>query len=261
MNPYKPRYTSITRIERLAPGIKLYRLAYKSKHKPGQFVEVFLPHYGEAPMSICSYSREYIELCVRCVGNLTRALHALHIDDKIGVRGPYGAGYPVEEFKGKHLYLIGGGTGVAPLRSVILYAERHPKDFPSINIFLGFRTPRDVLFKGDIERWQTKFRVFLSVDRPTKSWRHSRGVITTLLEKQTLINKNSVAMVCGPPIMIKFVIKTLNQAGFDDEQIYVSMERLMRCGIGKCGHCMINELYVCKDGPVFRYDTIKGRSE
>jgi sulfite reductase subunit B len=261
MNQYIPRLTPITRIENLAKDIKLYRLPLAMKNRPGQFVELFLPHYGEAPMSICSCSKTYIELCVRAVGNLTRAVHALHVEDKIGVRGPYGNGYPMEELKGKHLYIIGGGTGVAPLRSAVQYAEAYQKAYQSVNLFFGFRSPKEVFFSEDIERWQQKFNVYLTVDKPTKSWKHCCGVITTLLAQHRLIGSNSAALICGPPVMIKFVIESLTKAGFSDEQIFVSLERHMKCGIGKCGHCMKAEHYVCKDGPVFRYDKIKGRPE
>ena len=258
MNPYIPKFVKILKIENLAKGIKLFRLAYSCDNQPGQFVELFLPHYGEAPMSVCSHSKDYIEVCVRAVGNITRAMHRMHIDEKIGVRGPYGHGYPVSEFKNKHVYLIGGGTGVAPLRSVVHYALKHRQTFASLNMFFGFRTPNDVLFQHELKEWGLMFNLYLTVDHPTKKWRYSCGLITSLIEEQKLINKNSVALVCGPPIMIKFVVKCLLNHGFTDEQIYISMERLMRCGIGKCGHCMIDGLYVCKDGPVFSYDKIRG---
>jgi len=261
MNPYKPKFVKIMKIEEMTSDIRLFRVDFKCRHRPGQFVEIFLPHYGEAPMSICSCSTQHLEMAIRAVGNVSNAVHKLNVGDTIGIRGPYGNGYDMKSLKGKHLYIIGGGTGVAPLRGIIKYAEQHPKDFASVNIFMGFRNPEQVFFKEDIELWQRMFNVYLTVDQPSKAWRHCCGVITTLLEIQKLINENGVAMTCGPPVMIKFVIKSLNAAGFRNDQIFMSLERLMRCGIGKCGHCMVSNLYVCKDGPVFRYDQVQDKKE
>ena len=260
-NPYLPKLAKITRIIKETSDTKTYTLAYKTKYDPGQFVEVSVIGIGEAPISICSYSNKTIDLCIRDVGNVTHIISKLKKGNYLAIRGPYGFGYPMQYMINNDIIVVAGGTGVAPVRSVIEFIEQKRNNFRNVDIFLGFRSPGDVLFMKYIKRWQNKFNVHLTVDKADKSWKYNIGVVTKLLENSNLNNENKTVVTCGPPIMIKFVIQTLEKLGFHHDQIYVSFERLMKCGIGKCGHCMIKGIYVCKDGPVFRYDTVKDLKE
>ena len=256
-NPYLPQKVKITKIQKETEEIKTFRVEYSCDHNPGEFVELSVPGIGECPISICSWSNKYLDLCIRNVGNVTAAISKLKKNEDIWLRGIYGTGYPMKELNGKDIFITGGGTGAAPLRGVIEYIEKNKKDFGENKIILGFRDPKNILFKDDIKKWEKDFDVNITVDRADKKWKGNIGLITKLLEKLKP-TKNSIAITCGPPIMIKFAIQTLKQQGFTDKQIYVSFERLMHCGLGKCGHCTIEKHYVCKDGPVFRYDIIKG---
>lgn len=256
MNPYVPKRVKVLNIRKETEDIATFKLGYKLKHEPGQFVLISLLGIGECPISICSYSTNFIELCIRKVGNVTRALHKIKKNSYVYIRGPYGNGYPMKEFRKKPLLIIGGGTGVAPLRSVIQYTIKNKTDFPDLKIFLGFKEPKDVLFRDDIIRWRKVAKVELTVDKGAKGWDGHVGVITELLKKFELNNK-AIVLVCGPPIMIRFVIQLLKNQNFRDEQIYVSLERQMKCGIGLCGHCRIKDKLVCQDGPVFHYKIAK----
>lgn len=256
-NKFIPTMRPIERITNEATKTKLFRLKHPIDHEPGQFVEVSIMGIGECPISICSYSDTHIELCIRDVGQVTDKLFTLKEKDKIGVRGPYGKGYPMQEFHGKNLLFIGGGTGVAPLRGAIKYAEQNKQRFGDIELFFGFRTPEDILFKRDIERWKNMFKLNLTVDQRSPGWRGKVGLITELLDKNKLQVEDTAVILCGPPIMIKFVLEKLKSKGFRKEQIWMSLERMMKCGMGKCGRCQVGNKYVCKDGPVFHYPEIE----
>ncbi|MGM5487929.1 MAG: FAD/NAD(P)-binding protein [Nanobdellota archaeon] len=256
MTSYKPMLVPIEKITKETEDTRTFRVKYKSEHMPGQFVQVSKIGIGECPISISSYDHTYLDLCIRRVGSVTGKLFDLKAKEKIGIRGPFGNGYPMETFQQKPIIIIGGGTGVAPLRGVIKYIEKNQDLFPKTAMFFGFRTPEDMLFKKEIEKLDAR----LIVDKKTKGWRGQVGVITDLLAKAKL-DTNANVLICGPPIMIKFVIKHLLEAGFTKEQIWLSLERDMKCGMGKCGHCQIHSYYVCKDGPVFNYSTIEGIRE
>ncbi|MGM5482531.1 MAG: FAD/NAD(P)-binding protein [Nanobdellota archaeon] len=260
-NEFIPEMYSASQIYEQTHDTKLFRFKTKIDHMPGQFVELSILGIGECPISICSDSREHLDLTIREVGTVTKKLFTLGKSAKVGIRGPYGNGYPMHEFEGKNLILIGGGTGFAPLRGVIKYLENHKNKFNDINIFAGFRTPEDILFKDEIKKWKKKFNFELIVDKKTKGWRGNVGVITDPIKKAYIEPENTEVLICGPPIMIKFVKEVLFEKGFKKNQIWLSLERDMQCGIGKCGHCMINNYYVCKDGPVFnltKIENIKG---
>jgi len=255
-NPYFPQKVKIKKIIKETIDTRTYTVDFKTAHEPGQFVEVSLLNAGEVPISISSYSTKHLELCIRDVGTVTHALAQLKKGDYVYVRGPYGKGYPMQYMKDNTIMVIAGGTGVAAVRSVIHYIEQHRADFKDVELFLGFRTPNDMLFKNDIKRWEKKFNLHLTVDKADQPWTYNTGVVTKLLETANLSNEHKIVVACGPPIMIKFTLLTLEKLGFHKDQIYVSLERLMKCGLGKCGHCMIQHMYVCKDGPVFRYDKV-----
>lgn len=247
--------TYLLRLEQA--GKKKTRLSYK----PGEFYEASIPGIGEAPISVCSYSRDFIEFNIRGVGDVTNKLIELETGDRIWLRGPYGTSYPMEELKGNSLVIIGGGTGVAPLRGVLKYLEKYRAEYDRVHLFFGFRNPDETLFKDDMKQWDRIFDLNLTVDKADKGYKGRVGLVTQIVEKSGLDNKNKVALVCGPPIMMKFTIKTLEKLGFNHDQIFLSFERRMKCGVGMCGHCMISGFYVCKDGPVFRYDKVRGLPE
>ncbi len=257
VNPYMPVPFKIDSVVQETFDIKTYKVKFNQKCLPGQFVEVMVPSIGECAISVCSYSDSFIELCVRNVGNVTNAMHKMKAKDEFLIRGPYGNGYPMKDIEGQNLVLVGGGTGIAPLRSVIQYIEKNKDRYGKVDIFMGYRSPEFIMFRKDMERWKKEFNLKVTVDKAEGKWNGNVGLITDLLEKSQVSIANTTVLTCGPPIMIKFVIKVLKKLGFGDHQIYVSLERNMKCGIGKCGHCMIESEYVCKDGPVFNYGKSK----
>jgi anaerobic sulfite reductase subunit B len=257
-NPYLPEQYAISSIKEFTEDTRLFKVKAKMPNMPGQFVNVSLSGIGECPISICSYSKGYLELLIRNVGNVTNAIFKLKKGDKIGIRGAYGHGYPMEEMRKKDIVIIAGGTGAAPPRSVIGYIKKNRKLYKSLNIYLGFKSPGEILFKEDIEEWQKEFNVTLTVDKCADPNYNGRVCFVTEAVGDVTVPPNNAAVVmCGPPIMMKAATEKLKAKGFEDKQIYVSYERHMKCGFGKCGHCVISGKYVCKDGPVFRYDVAK----
>jgi len=230
-------------------------------HMPGQFVEVSIPGIGEAPISVSSSPtrRGSFEMVIRKVGNVSKALHELVAGDKIFVRGPFGTSFPVDgAMKGKDVIFICGGIGLVPVRSAIQYVLDNRGDYGRVIILFGAKTPRDRLFVEELDKWRHDKNVTLlqTVDRRDESWYGAEGVITTLLPLVKIDKDNTVAIICGPPIMYKFVVVVLLEAGLNENQIYLSLERHMKCGVGKCGHCQISNIYVCQDGPVFKFSDI-----
>jgi anaerobic sulfite reductase subunit B len=257
-NPYLPVSTKITSFKRESSDCFMIRIDFKTKHDPGQFVQLTLPGIGEAPISIASYSQEFMDLNIREVGNVTKALSKMKKGDTLFVRGPYGKGYPMDKLFGKELIVIGGGSGVAPLKGILSYVDKHKNNFGEVSLYFGFRTPEDILFKDEMRQWRNKYNLNLSVDKNPNKARISCDVcfITNLIEKAKLNPENKIVFICGPPMMMNITISILKNKGFKEEQIYVSTERLMQCALGICGHCMIHGKYTCLDGPVFRYDEI-----
>jgi len=229
-------------------------------HMPGQFVEVSIPGIGEAPISISSSPtrKGSFEMVIRKVGNVSNAMHELAAGHKIFVRGPFGTSFPIEQMKGKDVIFICGGIGLVPVRSAIQYVLDNRKDYGRVIILFGAKTPRDRLFVEELEEWRHDKNVTLlqTVDRRDESWYGAEGVITTLLPLVKIDKDNTIAVICGPPIMYKFVIIMLLEAGLKEDRIYLSLERRMKCGVGKCGHCQISNIYVCQDGPVFKFSDI-----
>lgn len=258
---YEPKFYRILSKKKQTEGDYLLKIDCRMRHSPGEFVQCSVLGIGEAPISICSYSEDYIELSVRAVGSVTRAIAGLEEGSLIGIRGPYGRGYPMEHLNGNNVLIIGGGCGIAPLRSVIEHIEKNRADFKEVYLFFGYRSINEVLFREDNKSWAEKFNFNITLDRGDEKWSGNVGLITGLLEKASFDNINKIVFICGPPVMIKFVIGVLKKRGFNDDQIYISAERHMKCGIGKCGHCMIHGKYTCKDGPVFRYDEVKDAVE
>lgn len=257
-NPYVPKHATILSYTKESSDCFTIRTDVKSNYAPGQFFQVSLPGIGEAPISVASYSPEYLDLNIRMVGNVTKAVSGLKKGDTIYIRGPYGNGYPMDDFFGKNLLLIGGGCGVAPLRGVISYVEQHRNDFADVSMYFGYRSYEDILFKDDLKTLKKKFNLNVTIDKGPAKAGISCDVcfVTSLLEKAKLNPERTAVLICGPPIMMKISIDILKNKGFREDQIFISAERLMNCAIGICGHCMIHGKYTCLDGPVFRYDEI-----
>jgi sulfhydrogenase subunit gamma (sulfur reductase) len=235
-------------------------------HRPGQFVEVSILGVGEAPISISSSpsrSNGAFELCVRKVGDVTNAIHRLKPGSFLGIRGPFGRGFPIEKFRGKDMLFAPGGLGLAPLRSLINQVLDERAMFGRVLILYGARNPSEMLFKDELARWANRSDIELltTVDKGDETWKGNVGVITTLFRQISINPRNTVAVTCGPPVMYRFVLMEFFGKGISEGNIYLSLERRMKCGVGKCGHCQINNVYACQSGPVFPYSEIKGLEE
>jgi NAD(P)H-flavin reductase len=231
------------------------------QYRPGQFVEVSVFGVGEAPFCLASPrdGTDTFEVTVRSAGSVTDALHGLKVGDQLGVRGPLGNGFPFDEVKGRDILFVGGGIGLPPLRPLIWDMLSNRGDFGKMTVLYGARTPGDLVYKDDLERWRGRDDVdfMVTVDVGDETWTGNVGVVGTLFPKAEISPETTAAFVCGPPIMIRFVVRDLLSMGFAEEDIYTTLERHMRCGVGKCNHCLIGDKYVCKDGPVFSYRQMK----
>ena len=267
---YLPQAAKILKAAPMTALEHYYRVSLEGReldHKPGQFVEVSLPGMGEAPISVSSSPTQkgYFEMVIRNAGKLTSKLHQLKAGDTLGVRGPYGTHFPLEDLTGRDLLFIAGGIGLVPLRSAINYALDNRSDYGRITIVFGCKDPSQRLFTDELEKWDGTADIQFkeTVDCcDGHTWDGNVGVITTLLPLLKDIDSGTTtALICGPPVMYKFVIMELQKMKFSHTDILVSLERRMKCGVGKCGHCQINGIYVCQDGPVFTYESIKAFTE
>ena len=270
-NPYKPHVATVEYTWHETYGdrcIKTFKVVFDDEevreswdHRPGQCAMIGLPGVGESMISIsCSPTEgKFLRFSVMRMGKVTQALHQLEPGEKMSVRGPYGNSFPVDEWKGKKIMTIGGGIGQAPLRPIIEYVKANRSDYEDLTIIYGSRTSGDLCFKGEFEELTSSDGVscHLSIDVEEENWAHYVGFVPALLMEVNPSPENTIAITCGPPIMIKFVLDNLKKLNFADEQIYTTLENRMKCGIGKCGRCNAGNLYVCKDGPVFSYATLK----
>ncbi len=264
-NPYQPHMARIVRIHKMVEDNHLFtlrflddRLAHTFRHQPGQFVMLSVPGTGEMPISISSSpSRpEVLELCVRRLGRVTNALYRLRTNDLVGIRGPYGNGYPVQEMAGNDILLAAGGLGMAPLRSLLWYALDHREMFRNITLMYGAKRPEDMLFRDELTSLvdRTDMNCLLTVDAdPGGTWRNHVGLLPALFGYAQIAPLRTYAAVCGPPVVYKFILQKLLQLGFPKNRILMSLERRMKCGVGKCGHCSIGYKYTCLHGPIFTY--------
>lgn len=265
-NPYRPIRAEITEVISETPTIKTIRIVPEEPitFETGQFIELTIPGIGEAPFTPSSRPamKDIMEITIMSVGKVTEKVHELKNGDIVGVRGPFGKGYPMDRFKGKEILVVGGGCGFAPIRSLMYELFDRSGEFKKLFFRGGCKTPQELLYRSEIADWakQKDLDIKLTVDKGDNGWKGNVGVVTTILEDTDMDYENGIAIVCGPPIMMKFSIKKLIEMGFKEENIYLSMEKNMSCGIGKCGHCRIGTYYVCKDGPVFTYDKIKNFS-
>ena len=267
---YRPVMARLLKTQQMTDLEKLFTIELPEGRslgsEPGQFVGISLFGIGEAPISITSSpsrSNGTFELCVRQVGDVTSALHQLEPGAVVGVRGPFGHGFPIDKMRGKDILFAAGGLGLPPLRSLINEVLDQRGSFGRVIILYGTKQPSEILFRDEIREWSEREDVefHMTVDRGDEDWQGNVGVITTLFPKVTINPRNTVAATVGPPIMYRFVLMELLGKGIPETQIYLSLERRMKCGVGKCGHCQINDLYCCQDGPVFRYADVKGLEE
>jgi len=229
--------------------------------RPGQFNMLYAYGVGEVPISISGdpSRSKILTHTTREVGAVTRAMRRLKVGDTLGVRGPYGTPWPVQEAEGSDVVVVAGGIGLAPLRPVIYYLLTNRRHYGKVVLLYGARTPEEILFRRELEQWRSRFdmETHITVDRATGPWQGNVGVVTTLIARAPVDAPNTLAMVCGPEIMMRFTVLELERRGLDDRSIYLSMERNMKCGIGLCGHCQLGPRFVCKDGPVYRCDQIR----
>jgi NAD(P)H-flavin reductase len=273
-NIYQPKIAVIDRVEDEIAEVKTFYWRFTDprdqqafrRFRPGQFAQVSLFGMGEFPASLPpSPTEPETFFTVRQVGGATAALHRLNPGDLFAVRGPYGNGFPMEQYYGQNLVFVAGGIGLIPLRSCIVYALAQREKFGRIQIFYGSKTPQELMYRRNLEDWTRAAHAecYLTVDRGGNGWTGPVGVVGSLF-KQPGVQvpvENTIAFVCGPPIMFRFVIKDLSAMGFQATQIVSTLERYMKCGVGKCGHCCIGVAYVCTDGPVFTYEQIRKLGE
>lgn len=265
-NPYIPKITTIKSIisENDVNDIKTFELVfdksenYKNfKYIPGQFSELSIFGKGECPIGIASSPTEKgsIKFTIKKMGTVTSAFHNMEVGEKIGIRGPLGNGWPIEQMKGKNIIIIGGGFAFSTLRSLteFILDDKHRDDYEDLTLIYGNRDPGEVLYKNDIQRWEKRedIKVVLTIDNEAEGWDYKIGYVAPIVKEVDPSSENALAAVCGPPIMIKTTIDVLEELEFRDEQILNSLEMRMKCGIGKCGRCNVGDKYVCIDGPVF----------
>lgn len=227
----------------------------------GQFNMLYVYGIGEVPISICGDpgKPEKLVHTTRAVGTVTQAMRKLKRGNLLGVRGPFGTHWPVQEAAGNDVVIVAGGIGLAPLRPALYTVLQQREKYGKVVLLYGTRSPEDILYRSELEHWRARLDldVHVTVDRADANWRGNVGVVTTLVPKAPFDPSNTIAMVCGPEIMMRFTVAELQKRGVSTESIYVSMERNMKCAIGLCGHCQFGHTFICKDGPVFRYDHLR----
>jgi len=264
-NPYIVTAAEIYEIIEESPTIRTLKIkpATPIPFRTGQFVELTIPNIGEGPFTPSSSDSisEVMDITIMKAGFVTEHVHKSKVGDRVGIRGPYGTHYPIEEWQGKDILIMGGGVGMAPTRSLFLTLLDSIEKYNSITFLAGARTPKDMIYKQHLEGWRKidKVNFLRSVDRipEGEEWGEEVCLITKLLDKININPRDNPVVVCGPPIMMKFATYDLLKYGYADQDIYLSMEKKMYCGIGQCRHCVIGKYYACKDGPVFTYDKVK----
>ena len=260
-NPYLPRPASVNAVKEESLETKTLRLSlinWRATFLPGQFVQLLLPGVGEAPFCIASSPSDpkYLELTITRRGLVTTAAHYIRPGDAVGVRGPFGRPFPVEGFKGKNLLMVATGIGIAALRSLILYVIENRNDFGEVTLLYGARFVEDLVYREELKSWNGKINVIVTLSKPSEKWKGLKGRVTDHLGAIKL-REDSIAVTCGSPAVMVSVAKTLIEKGLEHKNVYLSMERHMKCGIGKCARCMIpGGFLVCMDGPVFSADEI-----
>lgn len=269
-NVYKPDLMEVIQVQRQTPDVKSVRIRFRDPERArdfsfrvGQFGLFSMFGSGEATFNICSSSnwKDYLEFCFRRTGKVTEALWQIERSDTIGFRGPYGNGYPMEEWEGRNLIFIGGGIAMPPIRCAVWYALENRAKYGNITVVYGARRVADLTFASELDEWSRheRVRVIRCVDPGGESpdWKGEVGLLPAVVERAQIAAANSVALVIGPPIMIKYTLPVLDRMGLRDEDIYTSLENRMKCGVGKCGRCNAGSVYVCKEGPVFTMQQLR----
>lgn len=252
-NEYIPFLSEIKEVQKHTEIEYTFRMAYVGDVKPGQFFEVSIPKFGEAPISVSGIGEDYVDLTIRKVGKVTNEIFENQAGQSLFMRGPYGNGFDMEDYKGKELIIVAGGTGVSPVKGVIDYFGEHIGETKGMSVIAGFKGPKDILFRDSIKRWEKQMNLTITVDQADEPG-YKEGMVTAYIPELEIRDLNQVAaIVVGPPVMMKFTVLELQKRGIKEEQIWISQERKMCCGIGKCGHCKMDDTYICLDGPVFNY--------
>ncbi|OSA98305.1 UNVERIFIED_ORG: anaerobic sulfite reductase subunit B [Clostridium botulinum] len=258
-NEYIPFLSEIKEVIKHTDIEYTFRMQFSGEVKPGQFFEVSLPKFGEAPISVSGIGENTVDLTIRRVGKVTNEIFNNYVGDKLYLRGPYGNGFNINEYKGKDLIIVAGGTGLSPVKGVVDYFSNNIEEVNSFTLISGFKSPKDILFKVEIKDWNDKINLIITVDNADENYDGKVGLVTKYIPELEIKDLNNVAViVVGPPMMMKFTVAEFLKFGIEENSIWISQERKMCCGIGKCGHCKIDDTYICLDGPVFNYS--KGKS-
>lgn len=257
-NPLQPVPCEILKVIHESPHEWTFRVQTDMKPEHGQFVQLSIPKVGEAPISVSAQGDGWLDFTIRSVGRVTDVIFQKQPGDILFLRGPYGKGWPMEQFRGKHLVIITGGTGLAPVRSMLQHCVEEPTFAQDVHLICGFKNEDSIVFGNELEDWKQRFHTIYALDRdPKEGWRV--GLVPNFISEIPFdsFDGNYAVVVTGPPIMMKFAGEALEKLGVDEDKIWMSFERKMSCAIGKCGHCRIDEVYVCLDGPVFPYKQAK----
>ncbi|WP_308780214.1 anaerobic sulfite reductase subunit AsrB [uncultured Clostridium sp.] len=253
-NEYIPFISKILEVIKHTEIEYTFRMEFKGDVKPGQFFEVSLPKYGEAPISVSGIGENYVDLTIRKVGKVTDEIFNNYVGDKLFLRGPYGNGFDINNYKDKEVIVVAGGTGLSPVKGIVDYFSSNINDCKNFTLISGFKSPKDILFKEDIKEWEKNINLILTVDGAEEGYQGKVGLVTKYVPELEIKDMENVqVVVVGPPMMMKFTVLEFLKLGIKEENIWISQERKMCCGIGKCGHCKIDDTYICLDGPVFNY--------
>ena len=253
-NEYIPFLSEIKEVIKHTEIEYTFRMTFEGDVKPGQFFEVSLPKFGEAPISVSGIGEGTVDLTIRKVGKVTNEIFEKYEGDKLFMRGPYGNGFELENYKGHEIVVVAGGTGLSPVRGIMQHFSSHPEEAKGFTLITGFKSPDDVLFKQDLKEWEKTMNLIVTVDQAPEGYTGHTGLVTKFIPDLEIKDLEEVqVVVVGPPIMMKFTVQEFLKRGIKEENIWISQERKMCCGIGKCGHCKIDDTYICLDGPVFNY--------
>ena len=253
-NEYIPFPSQVKEIIRHTDIEYTFRMSFSGDVKPGQFFEVSIPKFGEAPISVSGSGEDTVDLTIRKVGRVTNQIFEHYEGNSLLMRGPYGNGFDIAQFQGKEVVVIAGGTGLSPVKGIVDHFSKHPEDAVRTTLIAGFKSPQDVLFKEDFKDWEKTLNVIKTVDTAPEGYDGLTGMVTKYIPDLPLSDiPNTVFITVGPPVMIQFTIQEILKRKVPEENIWISHERKMCCGLGKCGHCKMDSTYICLDGPVFNY--------
>ncbi|GAA0092589.1 anaerobic sulfite reductase subunit AsrB [Paraclostridium bifermentans] len=259
MNPYIPVNSKIIDIIKHTDIEWTFRVSSKTEGVlPGKFYEISIPKFGESPISVSGYGKDYIDFTIRNVGKVTSELFNYTVGDSFFIRGPYGNGFDVSLYEGREIVIVAGGSGLAPVRGIVEHFYNNPDRCISFKLIVGFKSPQDILFKDDLNKWSEKLDILVTVDNADSDYGGNIGLVTKYIPELKIDDINNMsAVVVGPPMMMKFTVAEFFKRNLSEHNIWVSYERKMCCGVGKCGHCKMDETYICIDGPVFDYSYAK----